>query len=105
MSYQTQTIEEAKWYPFTASLVNLAPKLGGVYWLGIANNTIIYIGRSGDLRQRLLQHKDTIDPSLRQASIFAFARHPNPERRERELLADYASKNNGRLPRCNDRLG
>jgi|GEM_PF-1483978 len=112
MSMNYPQLAQAEWHPFTETYVYSVPQAPGVYWLGIASSltrpitaTIIYIGQSNNLQRRLLEHIRKADPCLSQANVFAYALHDHPEVRERQLLDDYARKNGGRLPRCNDRRG
>lgn len=97
-----QSLQETTWFPFNNDYVDGVLNQPGVYWLGI-NNGIIYIGKSENLRTRLMQHLSTVDACIKNATQFAFERSSNPAGREAQLLEDYR-RQHGQLPRCNDRL-
>ena len=96
-------------YEFTLQNLNKAPDKAGVYAL-FDGNEIIYYGRAqgGDvtIRSRLKDHK-----SGREGSCTSNASHymrevtSSPVKREQELLEEYKQTHNGKLPRCNDRVG
>ena len=101
-------INEHEWVPFTPQNVRIVPETSGVYWLGVADEGIIYIGRSeltqyANLRNRLQDHLNSDDWCIAQATHFAFERHSDPVARERQLLIEY-KREHGKLPRCNDRI-
>ena len=90
------------WYPFTLANLSQVPQVPGVYCLG-KGETIIYIGSSGNLYQRLRDHYYTTDPCIRQADHFAIEPCSDYEQREQALLRWHLSEY-GRLPACNDRI-
>lgn len=95
-------------YPFTEKNIAASPDKAGVYALYDDNETI-YIGRavggSTTIRTRLASHKAGHDGRCTQgASHYKREVTANAAAREVELLKEY-KRLNGRLPRCNDRIG
>ncbi|MCG3123013.1 MAG: hypothetical protein GIKADHBN_01421 [Phycisphaerales bacterium] len=92
-------------YNFTKQNVDLSPDSPGVYAL-IQNGTIIYYGRATiSIRSRLQSHyRGTEGPCTQAATEYMREECTNPVTREVELLAEY-QRINGRLPRCNERVG
>lgn len=102
-------LNESTWYPFTDQYVEQVPEAPGVYWLGENSGSteisITYIGKViADLKQRIKDHLTRTDRCISRATHFAYQRNWNPDAREMELLQDFRRRN-GRLPRCNDRVG
>lgn len=89
-----------EWSEFSTTNLANVPQRSGVYQLGIIGE-ITYIGQSGDLRTRLLQHKNTGDSCIKSANYFRFLETSSPNMEEEKLLTDY-KKQKGRLPRCNE---
>ena len=81
-----------------------APEAPGVYELGNANGTVVYIGSSGDLRQRIKQHANADGRSCigRNATRFRYERTSSYISRERELFREYKDSHGGNIPPCND---
>ena len=102
LQYAKTTLKTWTWYSFTLSNLELVPQTSGVYCLGVSND-IIYIGSSGNLRERLTDHYYTDDPCIKQASQFAIEPCTNYREIERQRLLEY-QRRHGRLPRCNDRI-
>ena len=90
-------------YLLNSGNIQNVPVREGVYELSDTNKTIIYIGRSDNLQDRLHQHLNTTDPCIVNAKYFRYEVTWNSENRETELLEEF-KRRNGRLPRCNDRL-
>lgn len=90
-----------KWYFFSEEIVNkYAPNLSGVYLLSETDSEkgIVYVGKSIDIRNRLLQHPDPENSKLQSKNIlyFAFEITSDYENREKELIEIYR-------PECNDK--
>ena len=83
--------------------INYVPEIEGVYILSDNIKNIIYIGRSGNLQERLYQHLNTSDCCIRDAKYFKYETTWNSVAREKELLEEF-KRRYGRLPRCNDSL-
>lgn len=83
------------WHKFPEE-INTAPNAEGVYMLGDAYQTPVYVGRSGNLYERLSEHPDPSNYCLQRKYIkyFAFEEIYNSEEREQELIEEYN-------PECN----
>lgn len=83
------------WYRFPDE-VNEAPTTEGVYLLGDARQEVVYVGRAGNLRERLSEHPDPNNPCLQTIGVkfFAYEETSNSEEREQELINKYD-------PKCN----
>lgn len=94
-------------HAFNASNVNRAPAEAGVYALH-EGQELIYIGRSKgestSICSRLKDHLAGREEGTSVATTFCFEVCSNPVTREMQLLDNYVAKN-GRLPRCNERIG
>ena len=90
------------WYAFTPFYLDFVPETSGTYWLG-GNNTVIYIGRSTNIRDRLTEHHNTNDPCIRKASQFAIEPCFNYREHEAELLQAFL-RQHSRRPTCNIRI-
>jgi hypothetical protein len=102
MALTQRKLDLRTWYALNLPDLELVPETSGVYWLGV-DNSIIYIGSSTNLLDRLLGHYHTNDQCLSKATQFAIEPCSNYVDRERELLNGYL-KANGRLPDCNERI-
>jgi len=94
-------------YTFNDWNINRSPTGKGVYSLHKGDETI-YIGK-GDgedgIRARLQAHKRGDEgPCTESATAYRREVCSNPSSRETELLEEYI-RINGRLPRCNKRIG
>ncbi len=95
-------------YGFTKNNVDQAPEEHGVYAL-YDGDALIYYGRAaGDgvtIRSRLQDHQAGREGKCTQGAT-AYRREVNskPVSREKELLEEF-QRQNGRLPRCNERIG
>ena len=83
------------WHGFPEE-VNITPNAKGVYILGDADQTPVYVGRSANLYERLSEHPDPDNYCLQKKNIkyFAFEETYNSEPRERELIEEHD-------PECN----
>lgn len=83
------------WYNFPDNLES-APNREGVYLLGDIFEKVIYVGRTGNLYERLSEHPDPNNPCLQRKTIkyFAFEETTDSEKREQELIEYYD-------PECN----
>lgn len=96
--YQTKTLSS-----FTSWAVNSVPESEGVYQLFDSGKSLIYIGRSDNLRRRLTEHLNTTDTCIKSAAYFTYEVTWRSTQREQELLEQY-KRLHGRYPRCNDQL-
>lgn len=94
-------------YTFSDENIARSPTDKGVYSLQEGNETI-YIGKAdgeNGIRERLQAHKRGDDGECtQQATAYRREVCSNPSSRETELLEEY-NVINGRLPRCNERIG
>ena len=88
------------WKAFLESQITLVPEESGVYRLENVNDTL-YIGRTDNLRRRLLEHLNSNDSCIKQATVFKYLVTTSPEMTEDALLKDYMRTHVGELPRCN----
>ena len=81
-----------------------APEASGVYELGNSNGTVVYIGSSGNLRERINQHANADGRSCigKNASRFRYERTSSYISRERELFTEYKDSHGGEIPPCNE---
>jgi len=89
-------------WPLTSSLVADAPDEPGVFAVW-ENDELVYIGhakRRTGLRAALTEHLQDRVPCTREATHYAWRISLNPEKTERDVLADYY-RERGMLPRCN----
>ncbi|HWO40318.1 MAG TPA: GIY-YIG nuclease family protein [Candidatus Eisenbacteria bacterium] len=93
----------APWKLFIDLIVDLETDQPGVYELGNRESQVIYIGSSGQIRTRLLEHVKTYRPACikTNAVVYRVEYRANRMARERELYDEFLSVNR-RAPRCND---
>lgn len=95
------------WHPLTRGALASVPDSPGVYELGDAEGTVLYIGSSGQdgtLLSRLSRHLSAQEdnPCIRErARQFRFEETADYIRRELDLLADY-QREHSRRPVCNE---
>ena len=95
-------------YPFTEKNIDRAPVEAGVYAL-YDGDTIIYYGRAAGetvtIRSRLQDHFAGRDGyCTQQATYYRREATTSSVNREKELLEEY-ERINGKLPKCNERIG
>jgi excinuclease UvrABC nuclease subunit len=95
-------------YKFSSENVDIAPNDEGVYEL-YDGDELIYVGRAAGLyvtiRTRLQSHlRGDEGRCTQRATAYRREVTNTPTAREKELLLEYR-RLNGRLPRCNDRVG
>ena len=91
----------SEWKALTKDNVEKVPEKSGVYRLDTAKETL-YIGKSDDLKRRLLEHLNSDDPCIKKATIFKYLVTTSPERTEDDLLKEY-QQTHGKLPECNEK--
>lgn len=92
----------SSWWSFTQGMVNSDREEGGVYEFGDANEVVIYIGSSNNVKRRLGEHLGETDSCIkRNASKYRIEYTSDYKAREKELYDAYV-KANGKAPRCND---
>jgi len=92
----TQTLQQ-----FTTWTVNSVPEREGVYQLFDSSRSLIYIGRSDNIRRRLSEHLNTSDTCIKSTAYFTYEVTARSVQREQELIEEYR-RLHGRYPRCND---
>lgn len=80
-----------------------APEAAGVYELGTALRRVVYIGRAGNLKDRIADHAAAHGNSCigRLATKFRYERTLATISRERELFEEYKRTHRGEIPDCN----
>lgn len=91
----------SEWKSFTNSDVENVPQSSGVYRLDTVAETL-YIGKTDNLRRRLMEHLNSDDTCIKKATVFKYMATTAPERTEDSLLKDY-KKRHGKLPECNEK--
>lgn len=61
---------QKRWSRFSWDNIEGVPDDAGVYELGNSNGEVVYVGKSENLRQRLIQHKN--DPSKSRSKYFRY---------------------------------
>ena len=80
-----------------------APAAAGVYELGNSNNAVIYIGRAGDLSERIAAHRGAASNTCigRNATKFRYEQTLANVTRERQLFEEFKQSHGGKIPACN----
>lgn len=83
-----------------------APDEKGVYTLFDDRREVIYFGKAEiSRRSRLLRHLNGDEGPCTKLAIYFYTEYSsNPANTERNLLEKFL-KENGKLPKCNDRIG
>jgi predicted GIY-YIG superfamily endonuclease len=90
-----------RWWNFTEGMVNLDHDQPGVYELGDAAGTVVYVGSSNQIRRRLLEHLAEQGTCIkRNATLYRIEYTPYYVTRERQLYDEFV-RAYGRQPRCN----
>ncbi len=88
----------SEWLDFERPAVEAIPELSGVYKMH-ATMKILFVGSSSQsVRQSLLDCLS--DPCIRKATRFAYALTDSADKVKEQLLNEYRSKHNGKLPEC-----
>lgn len=79
------------------------PRKAGVYELGNKYGTVVYIGHTSDLQDRIDDHVDNPqnDCIRKNAQFFRYEITRAHITRERTLFRQYKAKHGGKIPRCN----
>jgi hypothetical protein len=86
------------WLDFERSTVETIPELPGVYKMH-ASMKILFIGSSAQsIRQSLLDCLS--DPCISKATRFGYSLTDSADKVKEQLLNEYCSKHNGKLPVC-----
>ncbi|HEY6667542.1 MAG TPA: hypothetical protein VI033_00150 [Candidatus Nitrosopolaris sp.] len=93
-----ETLDWSPWLDFDRSKIASIPDSSvGVYKMH-ESMKILYIGSSQNLRQSLLDCLS--DPCIGKTKRFSYAITENADKVKDQLLDEYRSKHNGRLPIC-----
>ena len=93
----SQLLECSSWLDFNRTNIDEVPQLGGVYKLH-ANMKILFIGSSKNLKQSLIQ--DLTNPCINKSARFSYAITETAYKIVENLLDEYRSKHDGKLPLC-----
>ncbi len=94
----------SQWRSFNSATVSTErDQWGGVYELGDANQSVIYIGSSGEVKTRLWAHLGGSDgPCTQNADYYRVDYQLSYRVAERQRYDEYV-RAHGRGPRCNDK--
>jgi len=88
----------SEWLDFDKSTVENIPEENGVYKMH-ASMKILYIGgNTQNIRQSLFDC--LLDPCISKATRFSYALTDSADKVKEQLLNEYRSKHNGKLPTC-----
>ena len=98
----TDKLEEvltwSEWLDFDKSTIETIPESPGLYKMH-ASMKILYIGSSTqNIKKSLIDCLS--DPCVNKAKRFSYALTESPDKVKEQLLNDYRSKHNGKLPEC-----
>ena len=98
----TDKLEEvltwSEWLDFDKSTIETIPESPGLYKMH-ASMKILYIGSSTqNIKKSLIDCLS--DPCVSKAKRFSYALTESPDKVKEQLLNDYRSKHNGKLPEC-----
>lgn len=96
-------------YEWKESNVKKIAEKSGVYGLfeSMKEESLIYIGSSSNLRERFIHYWETNfseDPCKRTTKYYKREFTGSYEQREKELLEQYKSEHDGKLPKCNEKV-
>jgi hypothetical protein len=102
MIMNTDKLEEvltwSEWLDFDKSTIETIPESPGLYKMH-ASMKILYIGSSTqNIKKSLIDCLS--DPCVSKAKRFSYALTESPDKVKEQLLNDYRSKHNGKLPEC-----
>ena len=92
-----QSLDWSSWLDFNHASIDEVPESEGVYKLH-ASMKILFIGRSKNLRQSLMQ--DLTNPCINKNSRFSYAITKTSDKIKEHLLDEYRNKHDGKLPSC-----
>lgn len=97
-SKDLEELNWSEWLDFDKSTVENIPKGDGVYKMH-ASMKILYIGgNTQNIRQSLFDCLS--DPCISKATRFSYALTDSADKVKEQLLNEYRSKHNGKLPTC-----
>jgi excinuclease UvrABC nuclease subunit len=91
------TLNWSSWLNFDKETIFEIPETEGVYKMH-ASMKILYIGSSSNLRKSLLESLS--NSCLNKATRFSYAVTQSSDKVKVNLLNEYSSKHNGKLPKC-----
>jgi hypothetical protein len=97
-SKDLEELNWSEWLDFDKSTVENIPEEDGVYKMH-ASMKILYIGgNTQNIRQSLFDCLS--DPCISKATRFSYALTDSADKVKEQLLNEYRSKHNGKLPMC-----
>jgi hypothetical protein len=88
----------SEWLDFNKSTIESIPEKPGIYKMH-ASMKMLYIGsNSQNIRQSLLGFLS--DPCINKATRFSYAMSDSPDIVKEQLINEYRSKHNAKLPSC-----
>jgi hypothetical protein len=91
------SLDWSAWLDYKNSGFSSVPESPGVYKMHTGMQ-ILYIGSGNSLKESL--QLSLSDPCINQAKRFSYALTSSPDRVKDQLLVEYRSKHDGRLPAC-----
>lgn len=92
-----ESLDWSSWLDYENSDFSSVPESPGVYKMHIGMK-ILYIGSGNSLKESL--QLSLSDPCINQAKRFSYALTSLPDTVKNQLLVEYRSKHDGRLPLC-----
>ena len=92
----------SQWWSFTDGMVESDKEASGVYQFGDANETVVYVGSSDNLKRRLKEHlgESTTSCIKKNAKKYRLEYTTAYVTRERELYDEHV-RVHGKPPMCN----
>lgn len=92
-----EALDWSQWLDFNRDNIANTAESEGVYKIH-AGMKILFIGSSENLRQSLLECVS--DPCMSKAKRFSYATVESADKVKEQLLSEYSSKHDGKLPSC-----
>ena len=94
---RTEALDWSQWLDFDRDNIANIAESEGVYKIH-AGMKILFIGSSENLRESLVECMS--DPCVSNAKRFSYAMIESADKVKEQLLNEYRSKHNGKLPSC-----
>ena len=98
---KVESLDWSAWLDYENSSFNSLPESPGVYKMH-AGMKILYIGSGNSLKESL--QLSLSDPCINQARRFSYALTSSPDTVKNQLLVEYQSKHDGKLPACMEKI-
>jgi hypothetical protein len=98
---KVESLDWSAWLDYENSSFNSLPESPGVYKMHIGMK-ILYIGSGNSLKESL--QLSLSDPCINQAKRYSYALTSSPDSVKNQLLVEYRSKHDGKLPACMEKI-